>query len=377
MRKRSQVLAEPWSPELEKEIAQNPELLLALVDAAPVAMFCADEFGTILLANSKLETTFGYGRGELLRKAVGLLIPEAHQRITNPREPEAVPEPFSSPSQVTAFRKDGTRFRIQLRLAILATPQGNYGAGFLDPVEFRSAYASTATPTLDSRVLARGMAHALNNMLTPMLSCCQMLLRELPKNHRLYSLVEHADAIASSGADFTRQLQVLGGSLQGTNVVTNVHELLNLSRPGFARILGPRVNLVLRLDAENDLVSVARGSLAQAFENLVNNARDAMPAGGTLDIETHNFAWDESSLGALPGLKPGLYLRVAFADTGHGIPPDQVARIFEPFFTTRKGAHGLGLTVVQRIARDAGGEIFVYSGDGYGSAFHLYLPVLK
>jgi len=133
----------------------------------------------------------------------------------------------------------------------------------------------------------------------------------------------------------------------------------------------------MRLGAENDLVPAGRGPLAQTFENLVNNAHDAMPNCGTLDVETHNFAWDESSIGPLPGLRPGPYLRVAFADTGHGIPPDATGRIFEPFFTTRKGALGLGLTAVQSLIRETGGEVFVYSGDGYGSALHLYLPNVK
>src|SRR6185503_10413287 len=142
------------------------------------------------------------------------------------------------------------------------------------------------------------------------------------------------------------------------------------------RLIGERIRLVTQLDPSLGSVRADPGQIEQVLVNLVVNARDAMPDGGTLTIRTQNFEVDIVSSRRHFGAPPGSYVVLSVADTGVGIDPDTQKRIFEPFFTTKDKPHGtgLGLATVYGIVRQSGGQVFVESEPGHGATFTIYLP---
>ncbi|HVW22160.1 MAG TPA: response regulator [Opitutaceae bacterium] len=223
--------------------------------------------------------------------------------------------------------------------------------------------------------LAAGVAHDLNNILTPMLMAAGILRETLkdPKDRHVVSLVEQG---AQRGAGIVRQLLTFSRGMAGARISVQVRHLLkeieNIVHETFPK------NIAIQRHGPVDLWTVKADAtqLHQVLLNLCVNARDAMPSGGRLTLEADNCVLTEAEARADPLAKPGPYLRIIVADTGHGIPPDIIKRIFDPFFTTKgvgKGT-GLGLSTVMGIVKNHGGFVHVYSEPGRGASFRIYLP---
>ena len=228
--------------------------------------------------------------------------------------------------------------------------------------------------------LAGGVAHDFNNLLCVILSYAHLLAEELVRDEEMHGQVEEIRRAADRAAELTRQLlafsrqQVLRPTvLDLTPVVTGMKDLL-------ARLLGEDVELVFLLAGSPTMVRADRGQLGQVLMNLAVNARDAMPGGGTLTIETGTVeideARDDDGARAHPGVPPGSYVRLSVTDTGCGMSPDTQARIFEPFFTTKDAGKGtgLGLATVLGVVQQSGGQVVVDSEPGRGTTFSVYLP---
>jgi signal transduction histidine kinase len=221
--------------------------------------------------------------------------------------------------------------------------------------------------------LAGGIAHDFNNLLTVMTSCSELLLGDLAHEDRRRGDVEEIRRAAQRAAALTRQLlafsrkQILQPTLLDLNSVVSEMERMLL------RVIGEDIVLETRLDPDLGFVRADHGQLEQVLMNLVVNARDAMPDGGRIFIETRNIAADV--LGpAAAGDESAVALEVR--DEGHGIPPEAMPYIFEPFYTTKelgKGT-GLGLSTVYGIVKQSGGEVEVESTPGTGSLFRVVLP---
>ena len=227
--------------------------------------------------------------------------------------------------------------------------------------------------------LAGGIAHDFNNLLTVIMGYSQVLLTELGPQHTLRGKIEETLKAGEKAATLIRQLltfsskQSLDPKILSLNTaVTSLESLLR-------RLIGENIQLVSTLDPTNGRLRADQAQLEQVLVNLVVNARDAMPKGGTLTIETAQVELTRSPVYHLTPLRPGSYVRLAVSDTGCGMDRKTQAHIFEPFFTTKgegKGS-GLGLSTVFGIVTQCGGAIDVTSRVGHGTRFDLYFPSVE
>jgi signal transduction histidine kinase/ActR/RegA family two-component response regulator len=224
--------------------------------------------------------------------------------------------------------------------------------------------------------LAGGVAHDFNNLLTVIKGNSSLLVEGLQSNERLLGFTRHVESAADRATSLTRQLlafcrmQVLQPRILDLNVL--VSEMCKLLR----RLI--REDIAFNFHAGESLghVKADPGQIEQVIMNLVMNAGDAMPGGGTLTIETHNVIVDEQYALTRPPILPGEYVLLSVADTGHGMDAETKARIFEPFFTTKEQGKGtgLGLATVYGIVKQSDGCIWVGSEPANGTCFEVYLP---
>jgi nitrogen-specific signal transduction histidine kinase/CheY-like chemotaxis protein len=224
--------------------------------------------------------------------------------------------------------------------------------------------------------LAGGVAHDFNNLLVGILGYSELLKKRLAAQGPLLRMANEINFAAMRARDLTSRLlalshrQVLRPAVLDLNLL--IRQCERLLRP----ITGEDVHVILRLDPKTANVKADPAQLEQVILNLALNARDAMPGGGTLSLETSNIQVDAALARQHPGLIPGYYVRLSVTDTGHGIAPDIMPQIFEPFFTTKeigKGS-GLGLSTVYGVVKQSGGCVTVSSEPSKGAAFAIYLP---
>lgn len=225
--------------------------------------------------------------------------------------------------------------------------------------------------------LAGSVAHDFNNLLSVILSYSEMLLQDLKQVDPARPDVEAIRNAGAKAADLTRQLLAFSRQQILAPRVLNLNELLVEIERMLHRLLGANIELVTRYDRALQSVRVDPSQIDQVVMNLVINARDAMPEGGKVTIETKNVVLDESYRTEHFGVAPGPHVMLAVSDTGCGMDQEVQARIFEPFFTTKEPGRGtgLGLATVFGIVQQSGGNIWVYSETGRGTTFKIYLPV--
>jgi PAS domain S-box-containing protein len=226
--------------------------------------------------------------------------------------------------------------------------------------------------------LAGGVAHEVNNMMTVVLGLSEFLLRDLPEGDRRHEDVSEISRAADRAANITRQLLAFSRQqvmqprpLDISAVVQGTHGMLS-------RMLGPSHQMRLDLAPMLSSVRADPNQLEQVLLNLVLNARDAMPSGGTITVETRSVMLDDDYMRRHAGVEipHGPYNALIVSDTGHGMEPEVQHRIFEPFFTTKPLGEGtgLGLSTAYGIVKQSGGYIWVYSEPGLGTTFKVYLP---
>ncbi len=283
--------------------------------------------------------------------------------------------------EVTRRKKDGTPVTLSLSVAPLHDADGQV-TGMLTiaadltelrqlEVQYRQAQKMEAVGRL-----AGGVAHDFNNLLTAILGTTSLLLEDLGPDAPARLDVQEIEKAGKRAAVLTRQLlafsrqQILDPHVVDVNaLVVNLERMLH-------RLIGEHIELKTSLAPGLGAVRADPGQLEQAIVNLVVNARDAMPQGGLLTIETANTDLDSSYAETHVPAQPGAYVRLAITDTGTGMDAATRAHLFEPFFTTKppgKGT-GLGLATVYGIVKQSGGYIWAYSELGHGTTFKIYLP---
>jgi two-component system cell cycle sensor histidine kinase/response regulator CckA len=226
--------------------------------------------------------------------------------------------------------------------------------------------------------LAGGIAHDFNNLLTIITGYSEMLLESLPAGEPACELIEEINRAGQRSAALTRQLLAFSRKQVLTVKVLDPSEVVRNTEKMLRRLIGEDVKLDTVLP-EVDRVKVDPSQLEQILFNLAVNARDAMPQGGELVIETKNVVLDEQYALTHNGVRPGRYVLICITDSGEGMSSEIQRRIFEPFFTTKETGKGtgLGLAVVHGIVKQSDGHINVYSEVGVGTSFKIYLPAVE
>ena len=227
--------------------------------------------------------------------------------------------------------------------------------------------------------LAGGIAHDFNNLLTVIMGYSQVLLTELGPQHPLRGKIEETLKAGERAATLIRQLLTFSSKQSLDPKVLSLNTAVTSLESLLRRLIGEDIQLVSQLDQTNGRLRADQAQLEQILVNLVVNARDAMPKGGTLTIETAQVELTRSPVYHLTPLPPGPYVRLAVSDTGCGMDRKTQSHIFEPFFTTKEEGKGtgLGLSTVFGIVTQCGGAIDVTSRVGHGTRFDLYFPSIE
>ena len=224
--------------------------------------------------------------------------------------------------------------------------------------------------------LAGGVAHDFNNMLTAIIGYTDLSLRRVGLESPIRRNLEETKKAAERAAALVRQLLAFSRKQILEPKVLDLNDVVKDMEKMLTRLIGENIQLATRLEAELGSVKADPCQVEQIIVNLVVNARDAMPRGGKVTIETANTTLDDQAVQRDVSIKPGQYVMLAVSDTGSGMDEETQRRIFEPFFTTKdlgKGT-GLGLSTVYGIVKQSGGNIWVYSEPGLGTMFKVYLP---
>jgi signal transduction histidine kinase/ActR/RegA family two-component response regulator len=223
--------------------------------------------------------------------------------------------------------------------------------------------------------LAGGIAHDFNNLLTAIRGYAQLAAESLAEGEQARDDIEQVIRAADRAADLTRQLLAFSRRQVLQPQVVDPAEIVASISPMLRRLLGEHIELTTRAQIAAGSIRVDPSQFEQVIVNLALNARDAMPEGGRLTIETSNVELDAAYAANHADTNAGSYVALVVSDTGTGMDAATKVRIFDPFFTTKEsGGTGMGLATVYGIVRQSGGSIYVYSEPGHGTSFKLYLP---
>ncbi len=342
--------------------------------------------GSIESFNAAAQRMFGYGEAEVIGRPFGLLLREAHRAeaiVALERCLHGGPSSARGPSPLAqGRRKDGGEFPMEFAASEFVLYDQRHFTGVVRDItekrhleeQLRQAQKMEAIGQL-----AGGVAHDFNNLLTVILGYGEILLDGLDADDPMCAPI---NAICESGiraAGLTRQLLAFSRRSVLEPKLIDINALLLETEKMLRRLIGEDIVLSTVLAEHLDRVMVDPGQIDQVLMNLAVNARDAMPQGGLLTIETSSVEIDEEYVRLHPEVHAGRYVKLTMTDTGCGIPPEIKAHIFEPFFTTKdkgKGT-GLGLATVYGIIKQSGGHIDVYSELEYGTTFKILLPVAE
>jgi PAS domain S-box-containing protein len=389
------------------EQQRTEKRFLGLLDAAPDAMVCVETDGRIALVNAAAERLFGYRREELVGLRVEALVPD-EARLRHPQHRQRyVAEPRPRPMgdagmELAGRRRNGSTFPAEISLSAIETDEGTLITAAVRDVSDRLA-AQAERERLRTQVererlerqlhqsqrleslgqLAGGVAHDFNNLLG-VISGYSAFVADEARSHPggdgwqgVRDDIEQVQHAAERAARLTHQLLAFARREVVQPRVLNLNEIVASMLRLLQRTLGEHIDIVTHLSPGLDAVLADPGQAEQVIVNLALNARDAMPGGGRLTLETSNTDVDEAYAASRSNLPPGRYVALRVSDNGTGMTADVIDRAFEPFFTTKpKGeGTGLGLATIYGIVVQAGGNVRIYSEPGLGTTVTVLLPV--
>jgi PAS domain S-box-containing protein len=383
---------QPVAPAADNsELPPEPQASLqSLVDDAPLGICRISLEGDCYetLNPALREMLGGYSPEEALRLKI------SKQVWAEPKEHGRMVDLLRRSSRIQAYeasflRRDGTTLRVRISGALIRDPSNGNGNGNGNGAEHFAGYVEDMTQqsTLEQQVrqaqkleavgrLAGGMAHDFNNILVVIKLSTERMLSQITPDSVLSKPLLQVSNAADRAAALTRQMLAFGRQQMMQVRIINVNSVVSDISQMLQRIIGEDIHLVTNLGENVDNCRLDPDQVSQVILNLAVNARDAMPEGGTLHLETRNVNLDDAYTRTHPPVQPGRYVMLAVSDTGTGIDKAILPHIFDPFFTTKevgKGT-GLGLSIVYGIVKQSGGYIWVYSELGHGTTFKLYFP---
>lgn len=363
----------------ERTLQDRDDLFRSVIENVPnVLIVILDEDGSIRYCSPSVDRTLGYERDELTGKSVlDYLHPDARSVLTRPERD------FPDIPLITCEirHKDGSWRTLEGTVTnLLADPiVAGIVCNIHDVTQHREVQKQLSRSLRMASIgnLAAGIAHDLNNILTPIMVAAELLQDGLPQADRK-TLLQGLVTGAKRATDVVQQLLSFAKGMRADREVARVVELIReteqLLRFGFPKSICVHANLPDSVWP----VLIGATEFTQVLMNLCVNARDAMPEGGRLSLSAANVTVGPQDAGMYPGVTPGQYVVLDIADTGVGISPELQKRIFDLYFTTKEstGGTGLGLSAICRILRDHGGFIKTYSEVGQGTRFAVYLPAL-
>lgn len=337
----------------------------------------------VVYVNEGFTRLTGYDRDEAIGRNCRFLQGKDTSPETLATIREAVREGRPCFVEIVNYRKDGTPFWNALSIApIFEDGRLTHFVGVqTDITAFKQMELQLRQSQKMEAIghLAGGVAHDFNNLLTVINGCCDLLRSTTSLNDDSAPLVDEIHKAGERAATLTRQLLAFSRKTVLQSRVLNLNSLVSDFQKLLGRLIGEDVIIETALRSEPAMVRVDPGQLEQVLMNLVVNARDAMPHGGTIVIATRDVYLDEDYVRNHSDVTCGHYVLLTVTDTGSGMDKTTLARVFEPFFTTKpvgKGT-GLGLAMVYGIVKASGGHASVDSEPGRGTSFHLYFPAVN
>jgi two-component system, cell cycle sensor histidine kinase and response regulator CckA len=367
----------------EDRLHQSEEQYRLLFDTNPFPMAVIEKKTLAFLAvNDGSVRTYGFSRDEFLAMSLpDLRSPEDAARLASDYGPDggAGPGGHQLPGTRKHRRKDGTLIEVEIvRSPIPFEGRPAWLALASDVTQKKSLEAQLVQAQKMEAVgqLAGGVAHDFNNLLGVITGYTELLIRGLPEESRERKRGEEIKRAADLAAALTRQLLAFGRRQVLQPRVLDLNETIAHVEKMMRRLISESIEIVLVPAPDLGRVRADLGQVEQVLLNLAINARDAMPAGGRLVIETSNVELDEAHARTNPDSSVGPHVLLSVTDTGHGMDAATMSRIFEPFFTTKEEGKGtgLGLATVYGIVRQSGGTVVASSKVGRGTTFKIYLP---
>ncbi len=369
--------------QIEETLRLNEERTRLIIESALDAVVTINSNSIIIGWNSQAEMIFGWSRQEALGKSLDIILPhqyrEAHHQgmryFLKTNEGPLLNQRF----EITALHREGTEFPVELAISPIPMQNGVVFSAFIRDITQRKRLESQFLQAQKMEAvgqLTAGIAHDFNNLLTVITINAQFMQIHLPEEGLLYSKLDNILKAGTGTANLIRQLLIFSRkqitapkTIDLNTVITEMNQLLE-------RVIGENIEVTLQLTPNLWPIKVDPAQMEQIVVNLVVNARDAMPMGGKLIVETKNIVLTDMNSVNFIDLQPGEYILLTVSDTGVGMNKEVQTRLFEPFFTTKavgKGT-GLGLATVYGIVMQNNGHISVYSEERKGSSFKIYLP---
>ena len=365
----------------ESDLQKSESKFRILLESASQAIVLVNVHGRITLVNSQTEHLFGYSRDELIHQPMEILLPfvnrgKNHLLSQNNFRHFSTDIPKGT-HELTGMRKDGGEFPFEIRFSQVEMFEGPFIMALITDISSRKKLESRLRRVEKLEAigqLAGGIAHDFNNVLAGIIGLSELSLRRIGKDDPVYENIKLIIKKSESAADLVRKLLMFSRQQHIAKHLLNLNQIVLSNKKLLQRYLGEDIHLIVHLADDLHLINSDTSAMDQMITNLCINARDAMPDGGELTIQTKNIVIKNNE----KDIPIGEYVLLIIADTGIGMSSEVQKHIFEPFFTTKELGQGtgLGLATVYGLVQQHEGYIQFSSQLGEGTVFKIYFPIV-